>query len=143
VIPRPAVLEGTTSPDPKELPEQNQKALDETGFSNWYDWATANWGTKWNSYSFKWILQEDERLVFTFETAWSTPEPVIRELVARYPRLEFSTLSFDEMWNWASEGSFNPVSKQFVFVDRTPSKALYKAVYGEEPMVTPEEETIQ
>lgn len=142
VVPRPEVLEGTVSGSgEKELP-QNLKALEETGFLHWYDWSLEKWGTKWNSYEFAWVLQEPEKLVFTFQTAWSTPHPVIEKLVEMYPELEFNTMSFDEMWNWAEVGSTLPTRK-FHALGVKPDPEMYKAVYGTDPKITPDEETIQ
>jgi len=78
MVPMPKALQGTTSPDPK--PEQGnykgeQPIVD--GFTNWYDWAVANWGCKWDV--------DIERLEFTdngdgtasisgsFESPWAPP----------------------------------------------------------------------
>lgn len=44
---------------------------------NWYDWCIKNWGTKWNAYGqdmhYENIVQEDNKLTLTFQTAWSPP----------------------------------------------------------------------
>lgn len=65
------------------------------GDKNWYDWNLKNWGTKWNSCENQYddievlsdkpdaILQYD----FSFQTAWSTPEPVITKLMLDNPEL--------------------------------------------------------
>lgn len=43
------------------------------------DWSRQNWGTKWNAYGldeggrYHSIVQVDDRLVLTFQTAWRTP----------------------------------------------------------------------
>lgn len=50
------------------------------GESNWYDWHNKNWGTKWNACE---TLVIDENNV-EFQTAWSTPEPIIKELSKKY-----------------------------------------------------------
>jgi hypothetical protein len=69
----PDALKGTTSPDASA--KTPQPKID--GFTNWYDWSVANWGTKWDI--------EDEGLEFTdngdgtssisghFESAWAPP----------------------------------------------------------------------
>jgi len=59
----------------EELREKYRQNAEKYGYSNWYEWAVANWGTKWNSY--------DGHLIDTslsFYTAWSPPLPVIKEL---------------------------------------------------------------
>lgn len=55
------------------------KSYRECGHLGWYDWNIANWGTKWNAY--KTDLVSDS--VLEFQTAWSTPRPVIDELAKR------------------------------------------------------------
>ena len=67
---------------PEDMAEicQTVKTIHTTGFSSWYDWSCANWGTKWNAYS----VQEIPGGV-QFDTAWSMPEPVISALAARFP----------------------------------------------------------
>jgi len=52
------------------------------GCCSWYQWAVENWGTKWNSYNYR--DNPDELLVF-FQTAWSTPVPIIYELSEMIP----------------------------------------------------------
>lgn len=64
--------------------------LNTYGFSNWYDWRVQEWGTKWNADCLGSSYQEkDGKAVYiiSFSTAWSPPEPVIRELAKRYPEL--------------------------------------------------------
>jgi hypothetical protein len=140
VVPRPAILEGTISPTPKKddprYTDQYQKALEETGFENWHDWCSEKWGTKWNSYEFRWVEQSEEKLVFTFETAWACPYPVIEKLIGLYPELYFQTASFDEMWNWASLGTTLP-DRSWQVMDVQPDATMYKTVYGTEPDIAP------
>lgn len=50
------------------------------GNNNWYDWSIANWGTKWNAYSFSHNNNE-----IAFQTAWSAPHPVLEELSHMFP----------------------------------------------------------
>ena len=60
----------------KQLVENYQKY----GYTTWYDWRNANWGTKWNACD---TSIEDGSV--TFLTAWSEPEPIFKELSRRYP----------------------------------------------------------
>jgi hypothetical protein len=134
VVPRPAELEGTVAAGAKEDAEnpKNIAALAATGYPNWHAWTTEKWGTKWNSYEFRWVDDEPEKLVFTFETAWSMPEPILQKLVKRYPELMFVTMSFDEMWNWAAIGAAHdtPKGREFRLESAVCTPNLYKAVYG-------------
>jgi hypothetical protein len=45
--------------------------------SDWYNWRVENWGTKWNGYDGSFT---DDFTIFSFDTAWSPPLPVIRKL---------------------------------------------------------------
>ena len=62
------------------------------GYSSWYDWRNAMWGTKWNSYDLK-VIDED---TIMFTTSTNAPEQIIRALAAMYPMLQF------EHW-WSGE----------------------------------------
>ena len=77
IVPMPKELDITASFNPKdvELQEQYKINLEKFGFQNWYDWRVENWGTKWNSYD---CNMTDFGMSFC--TAWSPPEPVIKEL---------------------------------------------------------------
>ena len=61
-----------------------KKCLALYGAKSWYDWSIQNWGTKWNTYSNHFSIKDtypfvgDEMLFF--QTAWSPPDPAMREL---------------------------------------------------------------
>ncbi len=60
------------------------------GFDDWYAWALANWGTKWDTdadYAGGGMLH--------FDSAWSPPEKFVKTLSERYPDATF-TLAFAE-----------------------------------------------
>jgi hypothetical protein len=65
---------------------------DKHGFKDWYSWSIANWGTKWNAYG---ISEVDENTI-CFDTAWSTPAPVIEELSSMFPNVEITLEFADE-----------------------------------------------
>jgi hypothetical protein len=75
--------------------EEAQKALDNErlyGHRDWYSWSTSNWGTKWNAYS----TNDNEDDGIYFETAWSTPYPVMLALSAKYPEVVINVRFADE-----------------------------------------------
>lgn len=74
-----------------KLGQQAIDNLKKYGYKDWYNWAYANWGTKWNSYS---SYIEDN--VITFDTAWSCPEPVFRKLSQMFPKVEIKVEFADE-----------------------------------------------
>ena len=55
--------------------------LKKYGKNNWHDWAVVNWGTKWNAYDVNVRLNSKDDPEFDnyikFDTAWSTPMPVL------------------------------------------------------------------
>lgn len=90
------------------LQEQNIK---DYGHRNWYDWCVAMWDTKWNAYNC-WML-EDESLKLEevhdlgFQTAWSPPINVIREL-AKLTGESLRMSYYDEGWMFGGEYIVDP-----------------------------------
>jgi hypothetical protein len=75
--------------------EEAQMALDNVrdyGYPDWNEWNTNNWGTKWNAYSQD--AREDGAI--KFETAWSTPYPVMEALSRKYPEAIIKVRYADE-----------------------------------------------
>jgi hypothetical protein len=104
-----------------------------TGHTSWYPWSIANWGTKWNAYSFQLHEEAPGRLVYTHDTAWSFPEPVYDALSERFPTLRICIACFDECSCFAGRGAYNagPDDQPFEIVDATDS--IYEEVYGHPP----------
>ena len=50
--------------------------IDKYGYKNWYDWACANWGTKWNA-CYQTVLRKGRLLIIDFDTAWAAPIPIL------------------------------------------------------------------
>lgn len=59
----------------------------------WYEWAIANWGTKWNACEPEVDVQAR---VITFDTAWAAPEGVVNALAARFPYINWKWFYADE-----------------------------------------------
>ena len=58
------------------------------GWKDWYDWSIDNWGTKWNACE---GMVDEENQVIEFETAWSMPESVLKEICKYTPlRVEYA-----------------------------------------------------
>ena len=75
-----------------EVKELKQKY----GASDWYEWATDNWGTKWNTDSEDMSADIDNDMArYYFNTAWAPPFPVIQKASSLFPQLHF-TLTYDE-----------------------------------------------
>lgn len=65
--------------------------LEKYGHQDWYSWSITNWGTKWNAYS---TSESDDTIMF--DTAWSTPFPVIRKLSEMFPDVMINLQFADE-----------------------------------------------
>ena len=100
-------------PTPEELltgPAPNLKRDDETdeehkarmqtlkdryGYTDWFDWRIAHWGTKWDVQAEVNYEEGDCSAVFTFDSAWSPPIEWLEAVSRLYPELHFS-LKYDE-----------------------------------------------
>lgn len=93
-----------TNKDGKNIPvsEQEKESLvAEYGYDNWYDWANANWGTKWNAWDVKIdvvpnSVERTTTVYIEFVTAWAPPEPIFMRLEEQYPNVTFSFVAVDE-----------------------------------------------
>jgi hypothetical protein len=77
-------------PCPKELTEtvaqfgtnDHEKANREKyGYGSWYDFNTANWGTKWDVNSDNVEIQDANTLTASFDSAWSPPTNAYEQLL--------------------------------------------------------------
>jgi len=94
--PMPQDLSGTTSPqripEHMTLNEQND-LINKYGYSDWYSWAHAKWGTKWGCYD-----NEMDGDNYTFTTAWGVfNNSILFKLLEAIPSLE---------WSWEEEQGF-------------------------------------
>ena len=69
--------------------------IDKHGSKDWYDWSIRNWGTKWDACLTHDDVDED-RAMFSFETAWSPPEPWIHAVTKKYPKLRIKVKVTEE-----------------------------------------------
>lgn len=58
------------------------------GYSGWYDWNCANWGTKWDLCDVQVDRVDDNTVTLSFQTAWSPP-------IAAYERLHEEGFEID------------------------------------------------
>ena len=91
--PMPEELEDTIKGSGQE---KNQELIDKYGADNWYDWANANWETKWGCYdvSFDPIYKTDSgeyEMQINYSTAWSPGDDCLMENLAveEYEKLKF------------------------------------------------------
>lgn len=63
------------------------------GYTDWYDWSIAKWGTKWNAYD---VVDMTSARIVEFSTAWATPIPVMAELSKQHPEVKIKVDFADE-----------------------------------------------
>ena len=85
---RPYLSNGVTI---EQFGERYYTNIIKYGHAHWYTWCVENWGTKWNAYNC--FITEQ---YISFDTAWSTPEPIIVQLSKDLPEVEMFILYADE-----------------------------------------------
>lgn len=90
---------GDDGHDQNERPftPDEEAALRDIGYSDWYDWSVANWGTKWNACGVR-IDEpgEGSACEIRFDTAWAAPFPVFQKLAVLFPQIAFTFTWTDE-----------------------------------------------
>ncbi|OIO63826.1 hypothetical protein AUJ83_00580 [Candidatus Woesearchaeota archaeon CG1_02_33_12] len=90
---------GTKEYDIKLAKYKKKYGKDKDGFnSGGYEWCKENYGTKWGFCDPQIALDSKYDLEYSFESAWSPPEPLIKKMSEMFPKLEFS-LTYDEPGN--------------------------------------------
>lgn len=82
IIPVPEELKGTTAPNRDELSAEELRA--KYGASDWYDFCTSRWGTKWDvdAYDPDAVVLDDTNTVsFGFDSAWAPPTGIYETMV--------------------------------------------------------------
>jgi hypothetical protein len=95
-------------PTPPSLLADETEAASASGeMPGWYEWRIEHWGTKWEVFG---CDLEDQRAlgrcVFSFETAWAPPEPVIEHLSRRFPDLHFGVTCIEPINGLGSAAGF-------------------------------------
>lgn len=137
-------------PEIEEAGRAQLRRLAESGYTSWYPWSIAKWGTKWGAYSFTMIDEGADSLEFKFDTAWSPPIPVFEKMAENFPLLLFRIVSFDEGWNFACEGYYGngvPSDELPAYEtsreDHDTMARLFEEVYGYPHVFEPDDEEDQ
>lgn len=69
--------------DADEKDALRKSLLEKYGYSGWYDWCLAEWGTKWDAKPDDFFLDGDSMEIY-FDTAWSPPIKFYTELFERF-----------------------------------------------------------
>jgi len=64
---------------------------------NWYDWNCENWGTKWNAKYVELHDDNDDCIVYQFETAWNRiSNQLWSDIKSKFPTLDFNFVATEE-----------------------------------------------
>jgi hypothetical protein len=90
--------------------EQQQRNIDKYGYKDWYDWAYANWDSKWSDCDTE-LEYHDDYTSFVFQSAWSPMCALITKLSEIFPSLVFGLAYTEEAhlfagWSVFHEGKF-------------------------------------
>ena len=93
--PMPEDLNITSGTQKQE--EKEQAILNEAkyGYTDWYHWRVAEWGTKWDACESHIDHNDINYFAVTFESAWSPPIAWIDNIMQDFPDLSF-TLEYEE-----------------------------------------------
>ena len=86
------ITSGTQTQDEKEQAILNKAKY---GYTDWYDWKCAEWGTKWDACESHIDHNDINYFAVTFESAWSPPIAWIDNIMQDFPDLSF-TLEYEE-----------------------------------------------
>ena len=77
-------------PMPENVKDTTHNHLGLNADPNWYDWSLEHWGTKWDTNDVQVVDEDEESITYSFDTAWSPPEPICAALRDKFPDLHIS-----------------------------------------------------
>jgi hypothetical protein len=82
---------------------QQESNLAKYGHKDWYDWANANWDTKWGACRVEFdedsFFEESNSIMLYWESAWSPAVGLLRNISEQFPELVFG-MHFTEEANF-------------------------------------------
>lgn len=90
------------------------ECFEKYGYIGWYDFRINQWGTKWNAYN----VEKSDKNSIIFDTAWTTPYPVIKKLSEKFPDVEFYV-------KFADEDAFGGNNGEYAFGNENNGKIRY------------------
>jgi hypothetical protein len=77
----------------EEHSKQQESNLAKYGYKDWYDWANANWDTKWGACNVEFdedsFFEEHNSIILHWESAWSPAVGLLKNISAQFPELVF------------------------------------------------------
>jgi len=104
---------------------------------NWYSWNRENWGTKWNAYGQQQVEHDADKMIVSFQTAWSPPFSWFAAVLNKF-KIPFDFNYLDEGADRARSGKFLMAGKAGgpeCLIEIAPEEIdlrLHKLMYGVE-----------
>jgi hypothetical protein len=125
-------------PVPKELSEavanfeKNEALVEKYGYSSWYDFCVANWGTKWDvggDDSVDHTMEDDNgtRISMSFDSAWAPPVTAMEKFID----LGFGVKLYYYEPGMAFAGIFDENGDDFYELGDMTADEVEKAIPGE------------
>ena len=80
------ITKGTQTQDEEEQALLNKAKY---GYTDWYEWKCAEWGTKWDAVESYIDHNDINYFAVTFDTAWAPPVSWIENIMKDFPDLQF------------------------------------------------------
>jgi len=80
---------------------------------NWYQWSIDNWGTKWEVKEFYGTTRKDDKICFSFQSAWSPPTEAFNYFYDENDDVSINLkyyepgMDFAGIWEDGSDKSYN------------------------------------
>jgi hypothetical protein len=114
-----------------DLQKKYDSNMEKYGYTHWYDFCVAKWGTKWSAEG---EFTQDETMMW-FDTAWSPPIGVIEELAKKLPDDDLLILDYmEEGENYCGKyvaGNQGGTDESYSPIDNAPQ--CIKDEFGWEP----------
>jgi hypothetical protein len=117
---------GDDDPEQIELVAKEKANLEKYGYSNWYDWKVAQWGTKWDVDTENLELSKDGTTITGwFDSAWAPPIGAYEYFLTENEDCSISSLYY--------EGGMDFAGKWEDFADMTVTPGDFTADEMEDP----------
>ena len=95
MYPMPQELKDTTADG-----SENKEMIKKYGHSDWYGWATDNWGTKWDINEFYGVdrqeISDDESTIsFAFQSAWAPPTGAYENFISENSECSLEAIYYE------------------------------------------------
>jgi len=101
LYPMPVELEGTTADGSK-----NEELIEKTGYSDWYDWRTDNWSTKWevDAEGLELVENDDSATIHGwFDSAWAPPIGAYEHFISKNSDCSIHSYYYEGGMDFAGE----------------------------------------